>query len=110
MTTNTSHLFQYIHMTEEQEQLSSRYLETREEEVLNNIQLTTIRDQKRGDFAERFINDFRKVYKQDPDFFRLFYYLLGEQLLNVLIIRFKYVNFSNMKVYLEKVNFLWRNL
>ncbi|MEW9183756.1 DUF4132 domain-containing protein [Bacillus mycoides] len=102
MTTNTSQLFQYIHMTEEQEQLSSRYLETREEEILNNIQLTTIRDQKRGDFAERFINDFRKVYKQDPDFFRLFYYLLGEQLLNVLIIRFKYVNFSNMKVYLEK--------
>ena len=89
-------------MTEEQEQLSSRYLETREEEILNNIQLTTIRDQKRGDFAERFINDFRKVYKQDPDFFRLFYYLLGEQLLNVLIIRFKYVDFSNMKVYLEK--------
>lgn len=102
MTTNTAQLFQYIHMTEEQEQLSLRYLKTREEEILKGIQLTTIRDQKRSDFAERFINDFRKVYKQDPDFFRLFYYLLGEQLLNVLVIRFKYVDFANMKIYLEK--------
>ncbi|OQR57156.1 DUF4132 domain-containing protein [Bacillus sp. CDB3] len=102
MTTNTAQLFQYIYMTEEQEKLSLRYLKTREEEILNNIQLTTIRDQKRSDFANQFINDFRKVYKQDPDFFRLFYYLLGEQLLNVLIIRFKYVDFANMKIYLEK--------
>ncbi|MFK4426209.1 MULTISPECIES: DUF4132 domain-containing protein [Bacillus] len=102
MTTNTSQLFQYIHMTEEQEQLSSRYLETREEEILNNIQLTTIRDQKRGDFAEQFINDFRKVYKQDPDFFRLFYHILEGQLLNVLVVRFAHVSFPEMKVYLEK--------
>ncbi|HGA0512438.1 TPA: DUF4132 domain-containing protein [Bacillus pacificus] len=102
MTTNTAQLFQYIHMTEEQEQLSLLYLQTKEEEILKDIQLTTIRDQRRGDFAERFINDFRKVHKQDPAFLRLFYYLLGEQLLNVLIIRFKYVDFSNMKVYLEK--------
>ncbi|HDR7786390.1 DUF4132 domain-containing protein [Bacillus cereus] len=102
MTTNTTRLFQYIHMTEKQEQLSLLYLQTKEEEILKDIQLTTIRDQRRGDFAERFINDFRKVHKQDPAFLRLFYYLLGEQLLNVLIIRFKYVDFSNMKVYLEK--------
>ncbi|MEI5893388.1 DUF4132 domain-containing protein [Bacillus cereus] len=102
MTTSTSQLFQYIHMTKEQEQLSLLYLRTKEEEILKDIQLTTIRDQRRGDFAERFINDFRKVHKQDPAFLRLFYYLLGEQLLNVLIIRFKYVDFSNMKMYLEK--------
>ncbi|MGN5651415.1 DUF4132 domain-containing protein [Bacillus sp. Brlt_9] len=102
MTTNTAQLFQYVHMTEEQEQLSLRYLKTKDEEILNNIQLTTIRDQNRSDFANQFINDFRKVYKQDPAFFRLFYYLLGEQLLNVLIIRFKYVDFANMKIYLEK--------
>lgn len=102
MTTSTSQLFQYIHMTKEQEQLSLLYLQTKEEEILKDIQLTTIRDQRRGDFAERFINDFRKVHKQDPAFLRLFYYLLGEQLLNVLIIRFKYVDFSNMKMYLEK--------
>lgn len=89
-------------MTKEQEQLSLLYLRTKEEEILKDIQLTTIRDQRRGDFAERFINDFRKVHKQDPAFLRLFYYLLGEQLLNVLIIRFKYVDFSNMKMYLEK--------
>lgn len=101
MTTSTSQLFQYIHMTKEQEQLSLLYLQTKEE-ILKDIQLTTIRDQRRGDFAERFINDFRKVHKQDPAFLRLFYYLLGEQLLNVLIIRFKYVDFSNMKMYLEK--------
>ena len=110
LTTNTTQLFQYIHMTEEQEQLSLLYLRTKEEEILKDIQLTTIRDQRRGDFAERFINDFRKVHKQDPAFLRLFYYLLGEQLLNVLIIRFKYVDFSNMKVYLEKVHFHWINL
>ncbi|WP_439873529.1 DUF4132 domain-containing protein [Bacillus mycoides] len=102
LITSTSKLFQYMNMTEEQEQLSLRYLESREEAILKDIQLTTIRDQKRADFAERFINDFRKVHKQNPAFFRLFYYLLGEQLLNVLIIRFKYVDFSNMKVYLEK--------
>ncbi|MDA1585132.1 DUF4132 domain-containing protein [Bacillus cereus group sp. TH230-1LC] len=102
MTTNTAQLFQYVHMTEEQEQLSLRYLKTKDEEILNHIQLTTIRDQNRSDFANQFINDFRKVYKQDPAFFRLFYYLLGEQLLNVLIIRFKYVDFANMKIYLEK--------
>ncbi|HHK5536493.1 TPA: DUF4132 domain-containing protein [Bacillus mobilis] len=102
MATNTVQLFQYIHMTEEQEQLSLRYLKTRDDEILNHIQLTTIRDQNRSDFAKKFINDFRKVYKQDPAFFRLFYYLLGEQLLNVLIIRFKYVDFANMKIYLEK--------
>ncbi|SCM95719.1 Uncharacterized protein BWINRASL_03012 [Bacillus mycoides] len=102
MTTSTSQLFQYINMTEEQEQLSLRYLETREEEILNNIQLTTIRDQKRGDFAEKFVNDFRKVYKQDPAFFRLFYHLLEEHLLNVLVVRFAHVSFPKMKVYLEK--------
>ncbi|EJS76882.1 DUF4132 domain-containing protein [Bacillus cereus] len=102
MTTSTSQLFQFIHMTKEQEQVSLLYLQTKEEEILKDIQLTTIRDQRRGDFAERFINDFRKVHKQDPAFLRLFYYLLGEQLLNVLIIRFKYVDFSNMKMYLEK--------
>ncbi|MGR3774233.1 DUF4132 domain-containing protein [Bacillus paramycoides] len=102
MTNGTSQLFQYINMTEEQELLSLRYLETKEESLLKDIQLTTIRDQKRGDFAEQFINDFRKIHKQDPAFFRLFYYLLGEQLLNVLVIRFKYVDFSNMKIYLEK--------
>ncbi|WP_425266535.1 DUF4132 domain-containing protein [Bacillus proteolyticus] len=102
LITSTSKLFQYINMTEEQKQLALRYLESREEAILKDIQLTTIRDQKRADFAERFISDFRKVHKQDPAFFRLFYYLLGEQLLNVLIIRFKYVDFSNMKVYLEK--------
>ena len=50
---------------------------TKDEEILNHIQLTTIRDQNRSDFANQFINDFRKVYKQDPAFFRLFYYLLG---------------------------------
>ncbi len=77
MTTNAAQLFQYVHMTEEQEQLSLRYLKTKDEEILNHIQLTTIRDQNRSDFANQFINDFRKVYKQDPAFFRLFYYLLG---------------------------------
>ncbi|WP_429725625.1 DUF4132 domain-containing protein [Bacillus nitratireducens] len=102
LTNSTSKLFQYINMTEEQKQLALRYLESREEAILKAIQLTTIRDQKRADFAEQFISDFRKVYKQDPAFFRLFYYLLGEQLLNVLIIRFKYVDFANMKIYLEK--------
>ena len=71
MTTSTSELFQYINMTEEQKQLSQRYLQTKEEEILKDIQLTTIRDQK-SDFAERFINDFRKVHKQDPDFFNYF--------------------------------------
>ncbi|MGR6008547.1 MolR family transcriptional regulator, partial [Bacillus cereus] len=71
MTTNTAQLFQYVHMTEEQEQLSLRYLKTKDEEILNHIQLTTIRDQNRSDFANQFINDFRKVYKQDPAFFRL---------------------------------------
>ncbi|MGG0202052.1 DUF4132 domain-containing protein [Bacillus anthracis] len=102
MTTNATQLFQYIHMTAEQEQLSLLYLQTKEEEILKDIQLTTIRDQRRDDFAKRFINGFRKVHKQDPAFLRLFYYLLGEQLLNVLIIRFKYVDFANMKIYLEK--------
>lgn len=102
LITSTSKLFQYMNMTEEQKQLALRYLESREEAILKDIQQTTIRDQKRADFAEQFINDFRKVHKQNPAFFRLFYYLLGEQLLNVLIIRFKYVDFSNMKVYLEK--------
>ena len=77
MTTSTSQLFQYIHMTKEQEQLSLLYLQIKDEEILKGIQLTTIRDQRRGDFAERFINDFRKVHKQDPAFLRLFYYLLG---------------------------------
>lgn len=72
MTTSTSELFQYINMTEEQKQLSQRYLQTKEEEILKDIQLTTIRDQKRSDFAERFINDFRKVHKQNPDFFDYF--------------------------------------
>ena len=71
MTTSTSELFQYINMTEEQKQLSQRYLQTKEEEILKDIQLTTIRS-KRSDFAERFINDFRKVHKQDPDFFDYF--------------------------------------
>ncbi len=102
LTTSTSELFQYINMTEEQKQLSQRYLQTKEEEILKNIQLTTIRDQKRSDFAERFINDFRKVHKQDPDFFRLFYHILEEQLLNVLVVRFAHVSFSKMKIYLEK--------
>lgn len=46
MTTSTSELFQYINMTEEQKQLSQRYLQTKEEEILKDIQLTTIRDQK----------------------------------------------------------------
>lgn len=46
MTTSTSELFQYINMTEEQEQLSLRYLQTKEEEILKDIELTTIRDQK----------------------------------------------------------------
>ncbi len=68
MTTNTAQLFQYIHMTEEQEQLSLLYLQTKEEEILKDIQLTTIRDQRRGDFAERFINDFRKVHKARSSF------------------------------------------
>ncbi len=102
LTTSTSELFQYINMTEEQKQLSQRYLQTKEEEILKDIQLTTIRDQKRSDFAERFINDFRKVHKQDPDFFRLFYHILEEQLLNVLVVRFAHVSFSKMKIYLEK--------
>lgn len=102
LTTSTSELFQYINMTEEQEQLSLRYLQTKEEEILKDIELTTIRDQKRSDFAERFINDFRKVHKQDPGFFRLFYHILEEQLLNVLVVRFAHVSFSKMKVYLEK--------
>lgn len=110
LTTSTSELFQYINMTEEQKQLSQRYLQTKEEEILKDIQLTTIRDQKRSDFAERFINDFRKVHKQDPDFFRLFYHILEEQLLNVLVVRFAHVSFSKMKIYLEKVHFLWTNL
>ncbi|MES9700689.1 DUF4132 domain-containing protein [Bacillus sp. JJ927] len=102
MTTGTSQLFQYINITKEQEQLSLRYLQTKEEEILRGIQLTTIRDQKRSDFAERFINDFRKLHKQDPDFFRLFYHILEEQLLNVLVVRFAHVSFPKMKVYLEK--------
>ena len=48
LTTNTAQLFQYIHMTEEQEQLSLLYLQTKEEEILKDIQLTTIRDQRRA--------------------------------------------------------------
>lgn len=77
MTTSTSELFQYINMTEEQKQLSQRYLQTKEEEILKDIQLTTIRDRKRSDFAERFINDFRKVHKQDPDFSIILPYTRG---------------------------------
>lgn len=46
MTTSTSELFQYINMTEEQEQLALRYIQTKEEEILKDIELTTIRDQK----------------------------------------------------------------
>ncbi len=91
-----------MNMTEEQEQLALRYLQTREKEILTEVQLTTIRDQKRGNFAERFINEFRKIHKQDPDFFRLFYCLLGENLLNILSVRFAHVSFPNLKIYLEK--------
>lgn len=46
LTTSTSELFQYINMTEEQEQLSLRYLQTKEEEILKDIELTTIRIKK----------------------------------------------------------------
>ncbi|MBM6648003.1 MULTISPECIES: DUF4132 domain-containing protein [Bacillus] len=102
MTNSTSKLFQYINMTEEQKQLSLRYLDSREEAILKDIQLTTIRDQKRADFAEQFISDFRKVHKQDPAFFRLFYHILEGQLLNVLVVRFAHISFPKMKVYLEK--------
>ena len=34
LTTSTCELFQYIIMTEEQKQLSQRYLQTKEEEIL----------------------------------------------------------------------------
>ena len=39
LTTNTTRLFQYIHMTEKQEQLSLLYLQTKEEEILKRYSI-----------------------------------------------------------------------
>ncbi|SFD49395.1 protein of unknown function [Bacillus sp. 491mf] len=102
MAVSTYQLFQHLNMTGAQEDLAMRYLQTRDEEVLKDIERATIRDKKRNDFARQFMNDFEKTYKQDPVFFRLFYHLLEDQLLNVLIVRFSEVSFPKMKVYLEK--------
>ncbi|PHB15863.1 DUF4132 domain-containing protein [Bacillus pseudomycoides] len=102
MAVSTYQLFQHLNMTGAQEELALRYLQTRDEEVLKHIEQTTICENKRSDFAWQFTNDFRKTYKQDPVFFRLFYHLLEDQLLNVLLVRFTRVSFTEMKVYFEK--------
>ena len=47
------------------------------------------------------MSDFRETYKQDA-VFRLFYYLLEDQLLNVLLVRFSHMSFPDIKVYFEK--------
>lgn len=102
MAVSTYQLFQHLNMTGEQEELALRYLQTRDEEVLKHIEQTTIRDNKRSDFAWQFMSDFRETYKQDAVFFRLFYYLLEDQLLNVLLVRFSHMSFPDIKVYFEK--------
>lgn len=102
MAVSTYQLFQHLNMTGAQEELALRYLQTRDEEVLKHIEQTTIRENKRSDFAWQFMNDFRKTYKKDPVFFRLFYHLLEDQLLNVLLVRFSYMSFPDIKVYFEK--------
>ena len=78
MAVSTHQLFQHLNMTGAQEELAFRYLQTRDEEVLKHIEQTTICENKRSDFAWQFMNDFRKTYKQDPVFFRLFYHLLED--------------------------------
>ncbi|SDY95754.1 DUF4132 domain-containing protein [Bacillus sp. 166amftsu] len=102
MAVSTYQLFQHLNMTGAQEDLAIRYLQTRDEEVLKDIERTTIRENKRDSFSWQFMNDFEKTYKQDPVFFRLFYHLLEDQLLNVLLVRFTRVSFPEMKVYFEK--------
>ncbi|PGT17722.1 DUF4132 domain-containing protein [Bacillus cereus] len=102
MAVSTYQLFQHLNITGEQEELALRYLQTRDEEVLKHIEQTTIRENKRSDFSWQFMNDFRKTYKQDSGFFRLFYHLLEDQLLNVLLVRFSYMSFPDIKVYFEK--------
>ncbi|WP_242222999.1 DUF4132 domain-containing protein [Bacillus cereus group sp. BfR-BA-01380] len=102
MAVGTYQLFQHLNMTGAQEDLAIRYLQTRDEEVLKHIERTTIHENKRNDFSWQFMQDFEKTYKHDPVFFRLFYYLLEEQLLNVLLVRFTRVSFTEMKVYFEK--------
>lgn len=102
MAVSTYQLFQHLNMTGAQEELALRYLQMRDEEVLKHIEQTTIRENKRSDFAWQFMNDFRKTYKQDPVFFRLFYHLLEDQLLNGLLVRFSYMSFPDIKIYFEK--------
>lgn len=72
MAVSTYQLFQHLNITGEQEELALRYLQTRDEEVLKHIEQTTIRDNKRSDFAWQFMSDFRKAYKQDAGFFGYF--------------------------------------
>lgn len=102
MTVGTHQLFQHLNMTFVQEEWAIRYLNTGDEETLKRIEQTTIRENRRRDFAWQFMYDFEKTHKRDPVFFRLFYHLLEEQLLNVLLVRFTYISFPEMKVYLEK--------
>ncbi|MDQ0243206.1 hypothetical protein J2S09_000742 [Bacillus fengqiuensis] len=102
MAVGTHQLFQHLNMTFVQEEWAIRYLNTGDEETLKRIEQATIRENRRRDFAWQFMHDFEKTYKRDPVLFRLFYHLLEEQLLNVLLVRFTYVSFPEMKVYLEK--------
>lgn len=102
MTVSTHQLFQNLNMTFVQEALALRYLQNGDEEILKRIEPTVIRDNKRRDFVWQFVDEFKKTYKKDPVFFRLFYHLLEEQLLNATLVRFTYMSFPEMKGYFEK--------
>lgn len=102
MTVGTHQLFQHLNMTFVQEEWAIRYLNTGEKELLSRIERTTIRENRRRDFGWQFVQDFEKTYKKSPVFFRLFYHLLEEQLLNAVLVRYTYISFPEMRGYLEK--------